>query len=222
MYSNGTHRLPPWEVSGSANLFRANIPALPQAVSLLNTQLVGTGVVPLTAGTLNLLGADLEIQRNVCPWLGFQLSISGATEGLNISIPTADASVFPTGSIFHALPEIFTGVFGPVITIRRSEHVQPWLRLMGGESRADIVPNSLFKADVRSSLNTFSFADTTATVDGGFGVDLLVTQSLSLKLGADVIGTWLFGAQQDQLRVSAGIVWRFGHAREKFDASLYE
>lgn len=155
---------------------------MPQAVSLLNTQLVGTGVVPLTAGTLNLVGADLEIQRNVCPWLGFQLSISGATEGLNISIPTADASVFPTGSVFQASPEIFTGVFGPVITIRRSEHVQPWLRLMGGESRADIVPDTLFKADVRSSLSTFSFADTTVTVDGGLGVDLLVTQSLSLTI----------------------------------------
>lgn len=211
----------PWELAASGTYSRADVPSLAQAVGALNTQLVPASLAPISSHDFGMPGAAVEVQHNFQSCLGFQFSISGGYSNRTILVPTADSSVFPEGT-FHATPRIITAAFGPVFTMNRGHHVEFLFRVLGGAARADAAPDAAFKTAVESTSPAFTFAQTSAAADGGFGVDVPMGQRFAMRVGIDDVSTWLSGARQDQLRASAGIVWKFGRRTEIFDSTQYE
>jgi hypothetical protein len=175
----------------------------------------------MTTGDFGMPGAAIDLQHNFQSCLGFQLSVSGGYADRKVLIPAADAGVFSNGS-FLASPKLFTAAFGPVFTIGRGHHVEYMIRVLGGVARANVAPGAAFESAVNTATTPFAFTDTAAVADGGFGVSVPFSQHFALRFGVDDLSTWLSAGRQDQLRASAGIVWKFGQRSEIFDPTPYE
>jgi hypothetical protein len=206
----------PWEASASANFIRAKLPALPQALTILNTNLNAAGQVPLhTNSDINMMGIEVELQQNVRSWLGFQVDVSGGYSNRYIAVPASDASMLSGNTAFHVSPVLLTGVYGPIVTLRGNGRYEIWGRLQGGVARGDLAPDAGLKTAVRANDSTFAFASTVGAVVGGLGGNIAINRRISVRIGVDEIRTWLFGSQQNQLRGAAGILWRFGDGHDE-------
>jgi len=211
----------PWEIAGSGTYTRTDIPALPQSIAILNTQLSADSLPPLTTGDFEMVGGALDLQRNFHSLLSLELSFSGGTANRTILIPSADTSIFSSGKLTTS-PKLYTAMIGPVFTMRRNRRVEIWFRILGGGARADVDPRSALNSAVLADTNSFAFSDTSAAADGGFGITVPFNRHLALRMGGDAVVTWLPAHQQAQLRASAGVVWRFGSQYELLNAAQFQ
>jgi hypothetical protein len=211
----------PWEIAVSGTYTRTDIPALPQSIAVLNTQLSTESLTQMATGDFNMAGGAIDLQRNFHSCLSLEFSFSGGTTNRSILIPSADTSAFPTGNL-KASPKLYTAMFGPNFTMRRNHLVEVWFRILGGVARADVDPGSALNAAVLADSSPFTFSDTSAAADGGLGITVPFNRHLALRLGGDVVGTWLPAHQQGQLRASAGVVWRFGPQYELLDTTQFQ
>jgi hypothetical protein len=178
-------------------------------------------LTPIAAGDFGMAGGSIDLQRNFESSIGLQLSVSGGYANRSIAIPPADSTTF-TGGNFTTSPKLLTVAFGPVLLIHRDHRVQFSIRILGGIAHTDLAPGASLESAVNASTQPVKFTDTGLMVDGGFGMSIPIDRRFSFQAGIDELSTWLYSGRQDQPRVSAGILWNFGHRSEVFDSSQYE
>ena len=179
----------PWEAAAGFTFTRADIQAIPKALAAS-----GTG---LNAGRLlNMGGAEVVLQQN----FGFQFDLSAAIGKRPVA-----------GRSFN--PLLYTGNFGPIVRLRPGHNVDPWIRIAAGGAHADLRPDAVLKADIRSKNAAYAFSNSSLAAQVGAGADWSLTRHVSLRAGFDLIRTYLFSAHQNQLRSTIGVTWQFGGGR---------
>jgi opacity protein-like surface antigen len=183
----------PWEAAAGFTFTRADIQAIPKALAAS-----GTG---LNAGRLlNMGGAEVVLQQNFRDNLGFQFDLSAAIGKRPVA-----------GRSFN--PLLYTGNFGPIVRLRPGHNVDPWIRIAAGGAHADLRPDAVLKADIRSKNAAYAFSNSSLAAQVGAGADWSLTRHVSLRAGFDLIRTYLFSAHQNQLRSTIGVTWQFGGGR---------
>jgi len=214
--SSSVHQAP-WEFAASGTFVRSDFQVIPAALATLNPTIVGDGGTVLTTNSLiNLSGAELTLQQNYGSWLGIQLDASGGVGNRLVTLPSVDAALglYSSATAFHFSPKLMAITFGPVFRMNSSHNTTLWVRILGGVGRGDVTPDTTLKAAVRANTPAFSFTDTATAVQAGVGIDHALMGRVHLRLGVDDVHTSLFGANQNNLRASLGLVWRFSGATD--------
>ena len=204
---------PRWEVSGGYQYMRMDLGSAPAQMNLA-TESDGLPNLNLPS-KLNGNGFTASVQENLNSWFSGVLDVSGAFSNLNMD---TTAEVLAAGAI-PALPnasftemwkqQLYTFLFGPQFTLRRSPYIQPFIRVLAGGAHTAINANlaengaKLYENDLRTS-------DASVAFGGGAGADIRVTDRVYFRLAADLIRTTLFNDTQDNVRVAAGITYRIG------------
>jgi Outer membrane protein beta-barrel domain len=136
----------------------------------------------LNAASFNLNGTDFSVTENVNPWFGGTLDFT---------------SHFGTEAGIKVNTETLT--YGPVISYRKHPSVVPFGHVLLGAVRG-----SSDYLDISKPAVHFAVA-------AGGGIDVKVTDRVALRLiQADYLMTRFSSSRQDNIRLSAGIVLRFG------------
>ena len=132
--------------------------------------------------SFNLNGVDFSVTENVNRWFGGTLDFS---------------SHFGTEAGFKVNSETIT--YGPVFSYRKNPSVVPFAHALLGAVRGGDEYLSISQPEYRFG------------VLAGGGVDLKVSKRISVRLiQADYLLTRFSSSRQDNLRLSAGLVFRFG------------
>jgi hypothetical protein len=132
---------------------------------------------------LNFNGWDASVQGNVNKWFGVKGDFSGNYKSEN-----------------GASLKVYTYAFGPVLTARQSDRLQPFVHVLFGGAHVTGSAIGLGSA----SVNGFALST-------GGGVDAVVSKHLAVRLGQF---DWVYlHAEGESLsknvRYSAGVVFRF-------------
>lgn len=107
--------------------------------------------------------------------------------------------VFDVGASFQnngpVRQQLFTYMFGPEFTYRKSSRLQPFARALIGGARYSI---------------TNGANDTNLAFGGGAGIDVRMTSSFYFRANADFVRTAFFGQVQKYAQASVGVVYRIG------------
>jgi Outer membrane protein beta-barrel domain len=108
-----------------------------------------------------------------------------------------------TGGVSATVHNIYTFTAGPQISMRE-ENLTAFVHVLlgGAHTRADLVSNVTPSASI--SATTF------ALMVGG-GVDIGFSPRFALRIQPDYFKSSILDRRQNNVRVSAGIVFRFGH-----------
>src|SRR5712692_6813514 len=95
---------------------------------------------------------------------------------------------------------VFSYLFGPRVTYRTHGGLEPFGEALVGGARLTATPTG----GPSTSLNSFSFAV-------GGGADYKFSRSIAIRfIQADYVFTHFAGVKQNNVRIQAGIVFRFG------------
>ena len=134
----------------------------------------------------NLHGGSGQIAGNVNDWFGIVADFGG--HRLSQTIGGVDV----TGTLF-------TYAFGPRISYRKHERVTPFVQALFGGARLRVEALGTSESE-----NAFAMA-----LGGGF--DVKVRQNVAIRLvQAEYVLTRFGGESQNNARISAGIVFRWG------------
>ncbi|HUI85198.1 MAG TPA: outer membrane beta-barrel protein [Candidatus Binatia bacterium] len=132
-------------------------------------------------GRFSLNGWNAQGTLNFNKWLGLTADFGGYY-----------------GSPFHVSTSDYSFLFGPTVTVR-SPHFSPYVHALFGVDR-------LNASGFGASGNDSSFA-----MAFGGGIDLPLSSRFSIRAGQfDWLRTSHFSTGQNNLRVSTGVVFRFG------------
>lgn len=181
----------------------ATLPAAAQEVPAVET-FAGYQYTRVNPGSgisgINLNGWNAAMQFNASSWLGLVADFSGAYGSPTVNVP-------PTGTV-ELSTNLHTFLFGPQIAARRYERVTPFARILFGGVRAG---GSSSPFGRRPDISEAGFA-----MALGGGLDVKASEHVALRLvQADYLLTRLreqngVRANQNNARISAGIVFRFG------------
>ena len=130
----------------------------------------------------NFNGASLSVAGNFNSWLG----IVGDTGGYW----TKESGI--TG-------RVFTYTFGPRISFRSNSRVTPFAQVLVGGARVSVTGGG-----GGGALNSFALG-------AGGGLDIKASEHIAIRVvQAEYFFTHFAGSRQNNARVSAGIVFRFG------------
>jgi hypothetical protein len=136
----------------------------------------------VNASSINLNGANVSVAENVNSWFGGALDFSS-------HFGTENGKSVSTQSL----------TYGPVFSYRKSKSVTPFGHVLLGAVRGGPEYLDISKSEFRFG------------VYAGGGVDVKVNPNLALRLiQVDYLLTRFSNATQDNFRLSAGIVLRFG------------
>jgi len=136
----------------------------------------------LNAASFNMSGVDFSVTENVNKWFGGTLDFT---------------SHFGTEAGLKVNTETLT--YGPVISYRKHPSVVPFAHGLLGAVRG-----SSDYLDISKPAVHFALA-------AGGGIDVKLTDTVALRLiQADYLMTRFSSTRQDNVRLSAGIVVRFG------------
>lgn len=139
--------------------------------------------------SLNLHGWGASVAGNLTDWFGVVGDFSGhygSPKVFRFQIPGVDTNVH-------------TFMAGPKISFRSGSAFTPFGQALIGATRA--------------SAGTFGFgvADHALSAALGGGLDIRVSDSIAIRaIQADYLMTRFFDERQNNIRLSAGIVFRFG------------
>jgi opacity protein-like surface antigen len=200
-----------WEVSGGYQYMRADLASLPAQMNLLteSTGIPNFNIPP----KLNANGFNASLQENMNSWFGGVFDFSAAFPSLtmNVTPQVLAAGIVPTvtNAAFTAIgkAQLYTFLFGPQFTLRRSSHVEPFVRVMVGGAHGR-VDTSLIENGAKL-LDTVT-GDTSVAFSGGGGVDIRITDRVYFRIAADLVRTELFNDTQENIRATAAITYRIG------------
>jgi opacity protein-like surface antigen len=137
----------------------------------------------LSNSTFNLNGFDGSVEENLNKWFGGKLDI---------------ASTFGTEAGFKVNSQSIA--YGPVFSYRKNPSVRPFVEGLLGAVRGSSEYLGVSQPEWRFGLF------------GGGGVDVKLNDRISLRvIDVDYVMTRFSSARQDNVRISAGFVFRFGH-----------
>ena len=179
---------PQWEIFGGGTWLRADISPDLQDFGLAHVRAIGWNF----SGT-----------QNATNWFGVTLDLSGAYSRPEIIVS-------PTETLTNEFNfSVYTFMAGPTFALRRSDRIVPFGRVLLGAVHDRVKTTSkgaLLIGDVSASETHFG-------VGAGGGVDVAISRMLAVRGTADLIHS-TFGDfdddRQNSVRVSAGIVFRFG------------
>ena len=201
----------PWEVSAGYQYTRVDLAGLQTQANLFTNS---NGLPNVNVGNhVNTNGFNIGIQENLNSWFSGIFTLSG-------SYPTLALDVTPQLKTLGFLPpdwtakyvakasgQLYTFMFGPQFTLRRSAFVQPFVRPLVGGAYAT--------ATINASVNGTNLAATDLTpseggfaLGGGAGFDSRVSSHVYLRTAVDYVKTTLFNATENNLMFSLGIAYR--------------
>ncbi|MBC7931257.1 MAG: porin family protein [Rubrivivax sp.] len=140
-------------------------------------------------GGSNAHGWNGSVAGNVNRWLGVVADFGG--QYTRIESPASSERIKT-----HSL------LFGPRLSAR-TKHVTPFAHVLVGAAHND--------ARAREEGFDFHFTDTSFAVAVGGGLDVRVSERVAVRaFQLDYLRTNFFGGTQNNGRISAGIVFRFG------------
>jgi opacity protein-like surface antigen len=143
---------------------------------------------------------------------GFMAQGGSGTAAYNINRMfgvVADFGVYTNGGAGNLNPTTFTYLFGPRYSLRTSSRFTPYVQALVGGAR---VSTSFLDANS----NSVSATDNGFAAAFGGGLDVRLTDSIAIKpfqveyLLTDLPNVWSTGTTQNNLRYTAGVVFRFG------------
>ena len=158
----------------------------------------------------NLYGWDGSLTVNLNTWLGLTGEFSGhygqnGGGGVAIIIPAPIIEPPPILNISSS-SNVHTFLFGPRVSYRKSERLTPFGHVLPGFARSG------FSATITSptiNVHTSSSSTGFAMAVGG-GLDLKLSRSLAFRLiQADYLLTHFSGTNQNNARITTGLVFRF-------------
>jgi opacity protein-like surface antigen len=144
-------------------------------------------------------------EDTLAPWFGVVVDVSGTYGENNINLGTVAGVTTKTRTKLR----LYTFTAGPQFTLRRSSKVQPFVRaLLGGAWESfsvNVVENNVpLFADVKQSDEGFAYG-------GGGGADFFLSHKFGLRVAVDMIRTPFFRDTQNNIRGTAGFLFRFGN-----------
>lgn len=191
---------PRWELYGGYQYTRLDTAT---AQNELNTFTQQLGVPPVSLGSkINLQGWNASLQESTNSWFGGVVDFSG-----NYVTKDNLAAQFPgfTNTLRTRI-RFYTFTAGPQLTLRRSSRLQPFARVLVG--------GAYEKVEFTELVNGAPAAPATRGTDVGFamggggGVDFTVLPRVALRLGGDVLRSYLGGQTEDNFRASIGLAFR--------------
>jgi hypothetical protein len=151
----------------------------------------------------SLNGWNSGIEEDITQWFGVVVDVGGSYGTRKILISSSGGVDQST----RTKMSLYTITGGPQFTLHRGSNFQPFARvLLGGaffRTKTDVVANNV-------PLTTPLSADDEGFVYGaGGGTDVFFSRRLGLRVAADFLRTSFFSDTQDQVRASAGLVFRF-------------
>ena len=206
---------PSWELSGGYQFTRADIGAVQDSADRLT---VPVGLPRIDVGRkLNMSGGNAAIENNVNSWVGGVFDFGGAYGDKHIDLSTVAqaAGLVPPGTHVQAIfrPTIFTYTGGPQFHYRKHEHIQPFARILAGAAHSDLGPDSPTKATLNILAPAFKTTSTSFALIAGLGVDYVWKQHVAFRVSGDYLRTWLFDEHQGNIRMMAGVDFRFGSTK---------
>jgi opacity protein-like surface antigen len=193
---------PAGEFYGGYQYMRLDTGAVQDAINLAALE---AGVPPFNFGRhQNLNGWSFGAQENLNSWFGGIIDVGGAYyTNKNISV-TSGSETAKLRVRLHS----YTFMAGPQFTMRRNSTFQPFARgLIGGgfvNSSANILLNNVpLIAEVKNDDANFAFG-------GGAGTDMNFSPRLGMRVAVDYIRTQLFNDNQNNLRGTVSLVFRWG------------
>lgn len=144
----------------------------------------------------NLHGASGSIAGNLTSWLGIVGDI-GAYKATDL----------PSGVSGNAL----TYLFGPRISYRNHDRLTPFGQILLGGTRVRVSGGSIGGAGSLGGISGSGSRNAFSVAVGG-GLDVKLTESVAVRLvQAEYLMTRFNSQTQNNARISAGLVLRFGH-----------
>lgn len=198
---------PSFEIFGGASWVRADVSP--------DLKIVGLDHV-------NGYGWNASATENLNSWFGGTLDFSGIYSRPTIRVA---ANAFGTGSPAANITlsnelnaSAYTFMYGPSIAYRHAGRFVPFARVLLGAVNGRASTTSKGAATIASAgiVVQQKFSETHFGLAAGGGVDVALSHAFAVRGAADWIRSTFpdFGDdRQNNLRVSAGIVYRFGNAR---------
>jgi hypothetical protein len=225
---NAQELLTPWQASVSIQYTRAEFPAMQKSLAAWNagnttpTPVSFNGrrsasflsdLSPISTNSwINLAGGEVALQQNFNSWFAGQMNVSGALGNRRINVPAVDKQAFGgTDPSFE--PRFITVGYGPLFTFHRDRKYQPWIHAVPGFAHADLNPSQPLRLDILNADPAIRFSSNSFALQAGIGMDMLIHRHVALRFAGDDISTWLFNTQNNQLRATFGLAWRFGNGQ---------
>lgn len=171
----------------------------------------------------NSFGWHTSFSEYINSWFGATVDFSGmyARPTINIAADAFGAGLPPTnislGDTFNA--NLHTFMFGPSVSYKKHESIQPFAHFLIGGARASTSLTSKGQALLQAAgipTTITEAADTRWAMGAGGGVDIRITKLVAVRGQADWIRTTFpdfvitsGDDRQNHIRVSGGIVFRF-------------
>lgn len=156
-----------------------------------------------------LHGWEANLTINAARWLGFVADFGGnyGTAHIPVSVPTPFPTCPPfcplTTGTFPVTTHMYTYVFGVRLPYRKWDKFTPFADLLYG------------RAHVSGQEQGTSEIDTKGAVSGGLGVDYAISQRFAWRVEGDYVRTHFFRLNQNNYRVSTGIVLHWTRKKKK-------
>ncbi len=150
----------------------------------------------LHAPSQNFQGWNGAATLNIYRCLGITADFSGHYWSQSLTLPLLGP--------FETKMRIYSYTFGPTVALRNKTRFTPFTRLLLGGARQTF---SLSSPSVTGSDNRF-------TVVGGGGLDITLNQLIAVRpVQLDYQGIKIDGSWMNNMRYSAGVVFRFGEKK---------
>jgi hypothetical protein len=151
----------------------------------------------LNQSRANLNGWEATLEGKVLPAISLVADFAGhygtqsyVYQSTNVNVPaTVDAHEF-------------TALFGPRVSAGIGKF-RPFAEVLGGIGHIDTTPNSSLTANFGAQ------SDTSYAIAVGGGLDYKIIRPIAWRFQGDYIATHYFGASENNVRLSTGIVLRF-------------
>lgn len=125
----------------------------------------------------NMNGGGGSVTYNFSPMLGLKAEFTGAGAGNMKVCDSTGLKCLTTSGNF------FTYLFGPQITIRKSERVQPFVHVLFGGAYSNVYGNINTAGTINVTPATADFGKHAFSLAAGGGLDINVSPSVAIRLG---------------------------------------
>lgn len=186
-----------------------------EAQNLADSLTVPNGLPRINVGrSLNMSGGNAEVEENVRSWWGGVVDFSGSyyTKRIDLSQVAAAIGAVPPGTSVRATfrPTLYTVAGGPQFHYRVHEHFQPFARVLLGFAHSNLGPDSPTNAALTFLAPNFKTTRNSFAGIAGVGTDYVWKRYLAFRVSTDFVRTYLFDEHQSNLRITAGVDFRFG------------
>ncbi len=183
-------------VLGFAGLASAQIPSGNVFLGYSYESMDSSGLDFAGANRANLNGWEASAEGKIIPWIGFVADFAG-----HYGTPNYQFALGGTNTSVNVSSHEFEALFGPRVSIPIGKF-RPFAEALFGLGHITTNPTSGAIVDFQNSDTSF------ATALGG-GIDYRVIKPIAWRFQGDYVQTRFFGATQNNVRLSTGIVLRF-------------